>query len=164
LASDWQSDNPIYGRTANPWDPGRTPGGSSGGSSAAVAAGMGFLSLGSDIGGSIRVPAAWTGLYGPKPSLNIVSLPRHIPPMPGVRGSPPSLPVAGPLARSADDLLLAMRALGGPEADDRIAWSWSLPAARHTRLREFRVGCVRTHPDCPLTSEIAPVYEEALAA
>src|SRR5689334_3175921 len=99
LASDWQSDNPIYGRTTNPWDAGRTPGGSSGGSAAAVAAGMGFLSLGSDIGGSVRVPAAWTGLYGHKPTLNVVSLRGHIPPMPGVRGSPPSLPAAGPLAR-----------------------------------------------------------------
>jgi amidase len=125
---------------------------------------MGFLSLGSDIGGSVRVPAAWTGLYGHKPTLNVVSLRGHIPPMPGVRGSPPSLPVAGPLARSAGDLILALRALGGPEADDDLAWTWALPAPRRTRLREFRVGFVRSHPDCPLTSDLEPVYEEALAA
>jgi amidase len=164
LASDWQCDNPIYGRTTNPWSAEHTPGGSSGGSSAAVAAGMGFMSLGSDIGGSIRIPAAWTGIYGHKPSLNVVPLRGHIPPMPGVRGSPPSLPVAGPLARGPEDLGLAVRVLGGPDGEDAVAWKWALPEPRRTKLREFRVGFVRNHPDCPLTSEVASVYEEALAA
>ena len=162
LASDWQSDNPIYGRTVNPWSAGHTPGGSSGGSSAAVAAGLRFLSLGSDIGGSIRIPAAWTGIYGHKPTLNVIPLRGHIPPMPDVKGPPPSLPVAGPLARSADDLLLALRILGGADREDAVAWKWTLPSARHGALREFRAGAVRNHPDCPLTGEVAEVYERAL--
>jgi amidase len=96
LAGDWQSDNPIYGRTTNPWSSAHTPGGSSGGSAAAVAAALGHLSLGSDIGGSIRIPAAWTGIYGHKPTLNVVPLRGHIPPMPGATSPPASLPVDGP--------------------------------------------------------------------
>jgi amidase len=162
LASDWQSDNPIYGRTKNPWNLGYTPGGSSGGSAAAVAAGMGFLSIGSDIGGSIRVPAAWTGTYGHKPTLNLVPLRGHIPPMPGSALPPPTLPVCGPMTRSAADLLLGLRVLGGPEEDDAVAYRWSLPAPRHSLLRSYRVGYVLEHPACPLTGEVREALENAV--
>jgi amidase len=162
LAGDWQSDNPIYGRTKNPWNLGYTPGGSSGGSAAAVAAGLGFLSIGSDIGGSIRVPAAWTGTYGHKPTLNLVPLRGHIPPMPGAVTPPPSLPVCGPMARSAEDLLIGLRALGGPEGDDAVAYRWSLPAPRHSTLKPFRVGYVLDHPACPLTPEVREVLTRAI--
>ena len=68
MLADWQSANPIFGRTSNPWDLGRTPGGSSGGSAAAIAAGLSALEVGSDIGGSIRVPAVFCGVYGHRPS------------------------------------------------------------------------------------------------
>src|SRR5436190_602084 len=78
--ADWQSNNPVYGRTNNPWDLGRSPGGSSGGSAAALAAGMTPLEIGSDIGGSIRVPAALCGVYGHKPSYGLVPLRGHAPP------------------------------------------------------------------------------------
>jgi amidase len=64
MLADWQSANPVFGRTHNPWDLGRTPGGSSGGGAAAIAAGLSALEVGSDIGGSIRVPAAFCGIYG----------------------------------------------------------------------------------------------------
>ena len=77
---DWQSYNEIYGTTNNPYDLGRTPGGSSGGSSAALAAGYGPLSLGSDIGGSLRVPAFHCGVYAHKPTFALVPLRGHTPP------------------------------------------------------------------------------------
>ncbi len=162
LAGDWQSDNPIYGRTQNPWNLGFTPGGSSGGSAAAVAAGLGYLSLGSDIGGSIRIPAAWTGTYGHKPTLNLVPLRGHIPPMPGSVVPPPTLPVCGPMTRSAEDLLLGLRVLAGPDTDDATAYRWAMPPARHQTLKPFRIGYVLEHPACPLTPEVREVLGGAI--
>ena len=79
LAADWQSDNPIFGTTRNPWDPSRTPGGSSGGSAAALAAGLCALEVGSDIGGSIRVPSHWCGVFGHKPTHGVIPQRGHIP-------------------------------------------------------------------------------------
>src|SRR3989442_8943387 len=116
-ASDAQTYNPIFGTTNNPWDPTRTPGGSSGGSAAAVAAGLTGLELGSDIGGSIRNPAHYCGVYGHKPTYGIVPTRGHIPGPPGTL-SEVDIAVVGPLARSADDLDLALSVLAGPP-DDR---------------------------------------------
>jgi amidase len=127
-ASDWQSFNPVYGLTRNPWNPDRTVGGSSGGSAASVAAGFTSFELGSDIGGSIRIPAHFCGVFGHKPTYGLIPLRGHIPPPPG-RLTRPELGVAGPLARSAADLALLLDVLAGP-----------LPAPRHDRLEDFRVG------------------------
>ncbi len=119
FASDWQSYNAVYGQTNNPWDVARTPGGSTGGGAAALAAGLSYLEPGSDLAGSIRIPAHFCGIYGHKPTLDVVPMRGHIPPPPGIAATPPStLPVAGPLARSAADLLAALEVLGGPEGDD----------------------------------------------
>jgi amidase len=107
-AADHQSSNSLFGLTRNPWNVERTVGGSSGGSAAALAAGMTPLEFGSHIGGSIRVPAHFCGVYGHKPSYGIVSLKGHIPPPPGYLMQP-ELSVAGPLARSAVDLELFAR-------------------------------------------------------
>ena len=98
FAGDWQTYNPIFGTTNNPWDATRTTGGSSGGSAAAVASGMTALELGSDIGGSIRVPSSWCGVCGHKSSWGIVSQRGHLPPPPGAL-SRADLAVVGPLAR-----------------------------------------------------------------
>jgi amidase len=138
-AADHQSYNPVYGTTSNPWDVERTPGGSSGGAAAAVAAGFTPLELGSDIGGSIRCPAHFCGIYGHKPSFGLVPRRGHIPPMPGELASRP-LAVGGPLARSAADLELALDVLAAPADDDRAAWSVRVPPSRHERLGDFRVA------------------------
>lgn len=100
--ADWQSDNPVYGRTGNPFDATRTAGGSSGGSGAALAAGFVPIEIGSDIGGSIRVPAAFCGVWGHKPSYELVDAYGHR--FPGTDGAPIPLGVVGPMARDAVDL------------------------------------------------------------
>ncbi len=105
MLADMFSENPIYGRTSNPHDLGRSPGGSSGGGAAAVASGMVALEYGSDIGGSIRVPAHYCGIWGHKPTYGVVSGEGHF--MPGFEeGAFRPLSVVGPLARNADDLEL----------------------------------------------------------
>jgi amidase len=111
--ADWQSFNPIYGTTNNPWDTGRTPGGSSGGSAAALAAGLTALELGSDIGASIRNPAHYCGVWGHKPTWGTVPMEGHQ--LPGdVCIDALDIAVAGPLARSAHDLTLAMDIVAAP--------------------------------------------------
>lgn len=136
---DWQADSPVYGRTNNPWDVSRTPGGSTGGGGAALAAGMTPLEVGSDIGGSIRVPAAYCGVYGHRPSETAIpksgAFPRADLPNPAVL-----MPVQGPLARSAVDLELLFDVLVGPEPGEDAGWKLDLSAARHQRLADFRVA------------------------
>ena len=150
--ADWQSVNPIYGRTNNPWNLAHTPGGSSGGSAAALAARMLPLEFGSDIGGSIRVPAAFCGVYGHKPSWGIVP-PRGEGP-PGVDGPEPPLAVVGPLARTAADLEIALGILAGPDEEEALAYRFALPNARHQRLAQFRILVLDEHPSVQTDSEI----------
>jgi amidase len=160
---DWQSYNPIYGQTNNPWDVKRSPGGSSGGSAASLAAGLGYLSVGSDIGGSIRVPAHFCGLFGHKPTLDLVSLQGHLPG--GNAGAPDFstlLAVGGPLARSASDLLAALKVLGGPAGWDAKAWKWQMPEPRARSLKDFRVGYVIDDPIAPPTPEVKALLENAI--
>ncbi len=161
--ADWQSYNPMYGTTNNPWDLKRTPGGSSGGSSAAIAAGLGYLSVGSDIGGSIRVPSNFCGIYGHKPTLDLVSQRGHQPGGgPSAPGFSTLLAVAGPMARSANDLLAALKVLGGPEGYEAKAWKWELPPARAKNLKDFRVGYVLDDPIAPTTPEVRQVLEKVV--
>ena len=143
-AADHQSYNTVFGTTNNPWDVTRTPGGSSGGAAAAVAAGFTPLELGSDIGGSIRCPSHFCGIYGHKPSYGIVPMRGHIPPMPGTL-SISGLGVGGPMARSAVDLELALDVLVNPAELDNKAWSVRIPASRHENLRNFRVALWADH-------------------
>jgi len=93
FAADWQSYNAVYGQTNNPWDVARTPGGSTGGGAAALAAGLTYLEPGSDLAGSIRIPAHFCGVYGHKPSLDVVPMRGHIPPPPGIPAPIPVCPV-----------------------------------------------------------------------
>ena len=161
--SDWQSHNPIYGTTNNPWDLKKTPGGSSGGSAAALAAGLGYLSVGSDIGGSIRVPAHFCGIYGHKPTIDLVSARGHQPGGgSGVPGFSSLMGVAGPMARDAGDLLAALQILGGPTGWDAKAWKWEMPAPRHQRLGDFRVGYVLEQNFAPPTPGVRQVLEKTI--
>jgi amidase len=161
---DWQSYNDIYGTTNNPYDLGRTPGGSSGGSSAALAAGYGALSLGSDIGGSLRVPAFHCGVYAHKPTYGLVPprghTPPPLPPLPFNR----DLSVIGPMARSAADLALLLDAIAAPDPlEAGKAYRLDLPAPRHTALKDFRVLVVDTDPVMP-TDHVVRGSIEKLAA
>lgn len=120
LAADYQTDNPVFGRSNNPWNTACTPGGSSGGSAAAVAAGLSALDIGSDLGGSIRVPAHFCGVYGFKPTEHRVSSAGHLPDadlpgMSGVRASLRHQGAYGPIARSIQDLRLALQVIEGPD-------------------------------------------------
>jgi amidase len=161
---DWQSYNEIYGVTNNPFDLGRTPGGSSGGSSAALAAGYGPLSLGSDIGGSLRVPAFHCGVYAHKPTFALVPSRGHtpppLPPLPFDR----DLSVIGPMARSAADLALLLDVIAGPDPMEAgKAYTLALPAPRHNALKNFRVLVLDTDPVMP-TSAFIRIAIEKLAA
>jgi len=162
---DYQSFNEIYGTTNNPWDLTRTPGGSSGGSAASLAAGMAFLSIGSDIGGSIRAPGSFCGVYGHKPTLDIVPLMGHLPGGINMQsGFSTLLAVAGPMARSAEDLDMSLQVLAGWEAPEAKAMQWSLPKARHERLRDFRVGFILEDMEVPVSAETRAVLESAIRA
>jgi amidase len=167
MLRDWQSYNDVHGTTNNPWDLERTPGGSTGGGAAALAAGLSYLSVGSDIGGSVRIPAHFSGVYGHKPTLKLVPSRGHIPPLPGGPPSPAgrlNLNVVGPLARSATDLKVALAILGGPDVEEAIAYSWSLPPARRTRLTDYRIGFVMDSPSHPVSSDAKEVLVGAIEA
>ncbi|MCP3938815.1 MAG: glutamyl-tRNA amidotransferase, partial [Actinomycetia bacterium] len=134
FAGDMQTYNDVFGVTNNPYDLDRTPGGSSGGAGAALACGFTPLELGSDIGGSIRIPAHMCGVVGHKPSHGIVPSTGHIPGPPGSL-SAPDLFVAGPMARSVEDVAAALQLITGPDLFARDAWNLSLPPAPERPIR-----------------------------
>ena len=157
---DWQSYNDIYGTTNNPFDLGRTPGGSSGGSSAALAAGYGPLSLGSDIGGSLRVPAFHCGVYAHKPTFNLAPARGHTPPPFPAIPLDRDMAVIGPMARSAADLSLLLDVMAGPDPlDAGVAYKLALPPPRHSDLKSFRVLAVEGHPILPSDKDIRRAIE-----
>jgi amidase len=157
---DWQSYNDIYGTTRNPFALGRTPGGSSGGSSAALAAGYGALSLGSDIGGSLRSPAHYCGIYAHKPTFALAPARGHtpppLPPLPFDR----DLSVIGPMARGAADLSLLLDVIAGPdELEAGVGYRLALPASRHAALQDFRLLVLDDHPLLPVAADIRTAIE-----
>jgi amidase len=162
---DIQSFNEIYGTTSNPWDHGRTSGGSSGGSAAALASGFGALSLGSDIAGSLRTPAHFCGVYAHKPTLGLAANRGMVPP------SEPALPVdldlavVGPMARTARDLTLLLDVMAGPDPLTLgKAYDLTLPPARHERLGDFRVLVLDEHPLIPTGSAVRAGVNRVAAA
>jgi amidase len=153
--ADWQSYNPLYGTTCNPWNKDHTPGGSSGGSAAALAAGLTGLELGSDIGGSVRVPAHFCGVFGHKPTWGLC---------PGY-GDPATSPAAptdiaslGPMARSADDLTVALDVLAGPDPDE-TGLQHVLPVPRTTSLKGLRVAVWSHEPGQETDTETVAAIE-----
>ena len=157
-AGDWQSANPLFGRTNNPWDPTRTPGGSTGGAAAALASGLTPLEFGGDFGGSIRIPAAFCGVYGHKSSETALARSGHFPggnlPNPAI-----AMSVQGPLARTAADLELAFDVVSGPDFGEDVAWRLEIPAARHRRLADFRVAILPPLGWLPVDAEISAALE-----
>ncbi|CDX19050.1 Amidase [Mesorhizobium plurifarium] len=152
---DLQTFNPIFGRTSNPWDVTRTPGGSSGGAAAAVAAGLAPLDIGSDAGGSIRVPAHLCGICGFKPTQSSV-------PITGSYADPPDMPRSfrllfdiGPLARGVDDLILAHRIIAGADGLDTEVPPVATDEEPEPRLDQLRVAFAPEFPGVPTARDIA---------
>lgn len=152
--TDWQSFNPVYGRTNNPHDHDRSTGGSSGGSAAAVSSGMVPCEYGSDIGGSVRVPAHFNGIFGHKTSWGLVSKEGHDhPAMGGIGAHDGVLSIAGPLARNADDLALVLQ----------LTQKFPLKS-RNKRLADCRILALTEHPVSPLDASVREPTEAAIAA
>jgi amidase len=159
--ADFQSYNAVYGTTNNPWDTTRGPGGSSGGSAAMVAAGLTSLEYGSDIGGSIRNPAAYCGVYGHKPTWCIVPKRGHS--LSDLPVAEPDLAVAGPLARSAADLALALKLTVGPDELNSRGLAYRLPAPPKA-LKGLRVAVWLDQPSAPVDDSVQERVEAAARA
>jgi amidase len=158
--SDWQSHNPVYGVTRNPYDPGRTPGGSSGGSAAALAAGLVPLELGSDIAGSLRAPAHFCGVCAHKPTLDLVPVRGSGYPATPAIAVESELYVCGPLARNAADLALALDVIAGPDPwRQGRGYRLNLPPPRHETLADYRVLVLDQHPLCPTATAMRDAVE-----
>ena len=159
-AGDLQSYNKVFGTTNNPYDLSRTPGGSSGGAGAALACGFTPLELGSDIGGSIRLPSHMSGVVGHKPSYGIVPAHGQIPGPPGTL-TLADLAVAGPMARNVEDLRLALDIMAGANRWEHPAWRLKLPPPRRRVLKRYRVAAWLDDPRCPLEPEARNLLEDA---
>jgi amidase len=150
---DIQSANGVFGAARNPWDPAFTTGGSSGGSAGAVSAGFTPLELGSDIAGSIRIPAACCGTLGHKPSFGIVPMAGHLPPV----LPEPDMAVIGPIGRCTRDLDTALSVIAAPSSWDQQAWRLELPPPRTPR----RIAAWFDDPYCPVDDEVRAALEYA---
>ena len=156
---DIQTSNGLFGTTRNPYDPERTAGGSSGGPAAAVATGLSALELGSDLAGSLRLPAHYCGVHALRPSHGIVATRGHIPRPPGWLTSGDML-TPGPLARTADDLALLLDVIAGPAPADVPAWRLDLPAPRSRTLKGLRIGVWADDPYCRVDTETRQLLDQ----
>jgi amidase len=159
-SGDLQTFNEIFGTTNNPWDTSRAPGGSSGGPAAAVATGLTAFELGTDIGGSIRIPSHCCGIYGIKPSFGVVPQRGYLDHV-GGGTTDADINVFGPLARSAPDLELLLGVLAGPPPEDETAWRLDLPAPRRRDASAYRVGVWFDAPDTPVDSDMLAILRRA---
>ena len=162
-SGDWQSFNEMFGTTNNPWALTCTPGGSSGGAAAAVACGMTSFELGTDIGGSVRVPSAFCGVWGHKPSFGIIPTLGYLD-EPGGGGTESDVNVFGPIARSAADLRLLLDVLAQPTPEHSPAWSLHLPEPTVTSLRGLRVAVWFDEPELEIDSQMSTVLHAAATA
>ena len=154
LAMDMQTDNPVFGRTNNPWKVERTSGGSTGGDTVAVATGMAALGFGSDLAGSLRIPTAYCGIYGLKTTYGVVSKVGHVPPLPGAIDGLHSLAVLGPVARSIDDLRLALEVIAQPDSRDRTVVPHLPESTAPKPIKSLRVAWVDEFGGIPVSAEI----------
>lgn len=161
LLMAWETDNLLYGRTNNPWDLSRTPGGSSVGEAAAVAAGMSAGGVGSDGGGSIRVPAHFSGICGLKPTPGRIPSTGHYP----ESGGPFALiGVVGPMARTVADLTVMFEVMQGPDGGDSCAAPVPLRWPGDDEVRKLRVGYFEDDGRTPVTSETRRAVQIAAEA
>jgi len=161
MLADFQSYNDVYGTTHNPYDPDRTPGGSSGGSAAALAAGLTGLEIGSDIGGSIRNPAHFCGVFGHKPTHNLLWIRGHSPP--GDMRSSPDISVIGPLGRSAADLETALRTMAGPDEIMARGYQLKLPELKGG-IGQLKIAVWKDDEVCPVSAEVRDRVERVAQA
>jgi amidase len=159
LADPAQSTNPIFGRTNNPWNIERTPGGSSGGAAAALAAGMTPFEIGTDLSASIRIPAHFCGVFGLKPTEHRVPLTGLIPGLPGPRPVR-IMSCIGPMARSAEDLALLYSIIAGPDGRDTEVQPVPVEEAPTLGLKQLRIAVAPTFPGFPVAAEIRAAIEE----
>ena len=159
-SGDIQTYNDMFGTTNNPWALDRVPGGSSGGAASAVACGMTAFEIGTDIGGSIRNPAHFTGVFGHKPSYGLVPQRGYLDHV-GGGTTDADINVVGPIARSAEDLELLMGILAGPPPELRPAWRLELPDRGRRQPRDFRVAVWFDEPTCPVGSAVRTVLGAA---
>jgi amidase len=160
-SGDVQTFNSLFGTTNNPWSVDRVPGGSSGGPAAAVACGFTAFELGTDIGGSIRVPAHCCGIFGLKPSYGVISQRGYLDHVGGGH-TDADINVFGPLARSAEDLELLLSVLAGPDSDRALAWRLELPEPRHVGASDFRVGIWLDDAACPVDRDELAVIQQSV--
>jgi Asp-tRNA(Asn)/Glu-tRNA(Gln) amidotransferase A subunit family amidase len=161
LLMAWETDNAVYGRTNSPWDLERTPGGSSGGESAAIASGMSAGGIGSDGGGSIRVPAHFSGICGLKPTPGRIPATGHFPPS----GGPFALiGVVGPMARTVDDLKVLFEVTQGPDDGDTCAAPVPLRWPTPNELKQLKIGYFEDDGRTPVTREIRSAVRTAADA
>jgi amidase len=160
-SGDLQTFNEIFGTTNNPWNTDRTTGGSSGGPAAAVACGFTSFELGTDIGGSVRVPSHCCGVYGLKPSFGVVPQRGYLDHV-GGGTTDADINVFGPIGRGADDLELLLSVLAGPEPERALAWRLELPPPRHDDLSSYRIGVWFEEPSCPMDREALAVLRAAV--
>jgi amidase len=159
LTVDIQSNSPLFGRANNPWDLSRTTGGSTGGGAAAVAAGLSPLELGSDGGGSIRIPSHFCGVFGLKPTEHLVPGTGHIPDLPGAPKSLRHICSFGPLARCVQDLRLCLALIAGPDGQDMDVPPVPLEGTPARPLRELRFAWTDDFGGVPVTMETRAALE-----
>lgn len=159
-SGDIQAYNDIFGTTNNPWDHSRTTGGSSGGAAAAVSAGLTSFELGTDIGGSVRIPSNFCGVCGHKPSFGVVPQRGYLDHV-GGGTTDADINVFGPIARTPEDLRVLLDVVAGPSGEDGKAWRLDLPAPRHEYLSDYRIGTWLDDPDCEVDAGVVTVLEEA---
>jgi amidase len=164
LAMDMQTTNDLFGTTNNAIDVSRTAGGSSGGSSVALARGMTAFEIGSDVGGSLRVPAAFNGVFGFRPTYGLVSMSGHIPPLPGTTNGIRRLAVAGPLARSARDLECVFKIISGPGPGDRRVSPVPGSPEETPPVQTLRIAWASELGGVPVSSDIKTAIKELVTA
>ena len=154
LLGDYQTSNPIFGRSNNPWDVGRTPGGSSGGAAAAVASGMTPFEIGTDLSGSIRIPAHFCGVFGFKPTEHRVSLGGVVPDPHNSPRTVRLMSCVGPIARTVDDLALVYSIIAGPDRLDTDIPPVPIDDASSPDVRRLRIAVAPSFGGLPLAEDI----------